>query len=264
METDVESFAKRTVREAGAIVLEYFRRDLDVENKREESGGYDPVTVADRAAEALMRQAIEAAYPSHGILGEEFGTKSGTRFTWVIDPIDGTRAFMMGMVHWGVLLGLLDEGRPVLGCMYQPYVDELFWGNGSVAELLKEGRAARRLRTSDCTSLGAARLATTSPVYFRSPDEARAFSQLSNNARLARYGGDCYIYAMLAMGFVDVATDASLNVYDIAPLVPIVEGAGGSISCADGTSAAGGGFVVASANEQLHREVLESVRTSAS
>lgn len=251
-------FAVAAAVEAGAQTLPYFRADTVVENKLDD-GRFDPVTEADRAAERVLRERIREQFPSHGICGEEFGLESGNGLTWVIDPIDGTRAFMSGMVHWGLLLGLFDGARSIIGVMYQPYTQEIWCGNGSRAEFRRNGEV-RSIRTRQCVEISDAVLATTSPVHFAGPERA-AFQKLESAAKLTRYGGDCYLYAMLAMGFVDLATDASLNSYDIQGLIPIIEGAGGVVTTYDGGNPSLGGTVLASGNPCLHEAALEMLNT---
>lgn len=248
------AFAAEAAKRAGAATLPYFRAGVEVENKRPD-GRFDPVTEADRAAEQVLRTAIESAYPAHGIFGEEFGHSPGNGLTWVIDPIDGTRAFLSGFVHWGVLIALFDGQRPVLGVMYQPFTDELFLGDGSMAEY-RRGSEVRKLRTRPTTRLADAVLATTAPQFFRSPPERDALRKLEGEVKLSRYGGDCYIYAMLAMGTVDIALDAGLNAYDIQALIPLIEGAGGVVTCADGGDASMGGLVIAAGSRDLHAQAL--------
>ena len=255
------AFAGATVRAAGKATLPFFRADVAVKNKRTD-GSFDPVTQADHAAETLIREAIERTYPNHGILGEEYGQAAGNGLTWVIDPIDGTRAFMSGFLHWGVLLGLFDGQRPVLGVMYQPFTDELFSGDRA-ASRYEQGAKVRDMRVSSTTQLSDAVMATTSPKYFAQFDALAGFRRLEEAAKLSRYGGDCYIYAMLAMGYVDIALDAGLNPYDIQALIPIIEGAGGVVSTADGGDASMGGLVVAAATPQLHEAALRELQGGA-
>jgi histidinol phosphatase-like enzyme (inositol monophosphatase family) len=239
---------------AGAATLPYFRAELAVDNKRPE-GRYDPVTEADREAEQVLRRGLEIEYPEHGILGEEFGHREGNGLTWVIDPIDGTRAFMTGMLHWGLLVALFDGEKPVLGVMHQPFTGEFFYGNNTEA-FYRRGGHEQRLRCRSCGSVEDAVLTTTSPKLFEGPGERAAFDRLEAAVKLSKYGGDCYIYAMLAMGFVDLATDAGLQAYDIQALMPIIRGAGGVVSTADGGNPSMGGFVVAAGSAQLHSLAL--------
>ena len=251
------AFAEQTAKEAGLEALPFFRSQMNVENKRSD-GGFDPVTAADHAVENKVREAIARIYPDHGICGEEFGYQEGNGLTWVIDPIDGTRAFMSGMLHWGLLLALFDGQEPVLGIMYQPYVDELFSGNGEQAWFSRGGER-RVMRTSECRSLEDSVLCTTGVDWFTA-DERVQFERLRVKPKLTQFGGDCYIHALVAMGSVDLATDATLNAYDIQALIPIVRGAGGVVTTYDGGSAAMGGTVLCSANEYLHVAALQEVR----
>jgi histidinol phosphatase-like enzyme (inositol monophosphatase family) len=252
-------FAAITVKAAGAVTLPFFRADVKVENKRAD-GKFDPVTEADKAAETVVRDALAQAYPSHGIMGEEFGHQTGNGLTWVIDPIDGTRAFMSGMLHWGVLLALFDGETPIVGAMYQPYTDELFVGDAERA-VFRRGDEQRPLHTSSCTDVSKAVLATTGVEWFDESERAQ-FDRLREQAQLCRIGGDCYLFGMLAMGYVHIGTDANLQSYDIQALVPIVRGAGGVITTYDGGNPSMGGTVVASANPSLHHEVLSLINNA--
>lgn len=247
-------FAKVLVRRAGAATLPYFRADAVVENKLTD-GRFDPVTEADKAAETVIREALGSTYPEHGVFGEEFGYQSGNGLTWVIDPIDGTRAFMSGMLHWGVLLALFDGETPVVGVMYQPYTDELFAGDNQHATF-ERGGAQRALVTSDREDVGQAVLATTGVDWFPAQERTQ-FDRLRDAVQLCRIGGDCYLFGVAAMGYVHLATDASLNPYDIQALIPIIRGAGGVITTYDGEDPSMGGTVLASANPVLHRRALE-------
>lgn len=249
-------FALDLAAQAGRLILPFFRTDLTVENKLSD-GRFDPVTEADRGAETVIRDGINKMFPEHGVLGEEFGFREGNGLTWVIDPIDGTRAFMAGMLHWGVLLALFDGQRPILGVMHQPFTDEFFAGDCRNAHY-HCGDVSRPLQVRACGSLEDAVLTTTSPRYFAA-QERDAFAQLEKRAKLTRYGGDCYIYAMLAMGQVDLATDSSLNPYDIQALIPIIQGAGGVVTAADGGDASMGGFVIAAGSAEVHRQALAVV-----
>jgi myo-inositol-1(or 4)-monophosphatase len=250
-------FALGLSAQAGRATLPFFRADLKVENKLSD-GRFDPVTEADRSAERVIRRGIEKTFPEHGVLGEEFGFSEGNGLTWVIDPIDGTRAFMAGMLHWGVLLALFDGQRPLLGVMHQPFTGEFFAGDCRNAHYHCRD-VSRPLESRTCDGLADAVLTTTSPRLF-AMQERDAFARLEEKAKLTRYGGDCYIYAMLAMGQVDLATDSNLNPWDIQALIPIIEGAGGVVTTADGGDASMGGFVIASGSAQLHDEVLAEVR----
>lgn len=246
-------FALDLADRAGHAILQFFRSNVVVDNKRN-TGNFDPVTAADKEAERIIRAALEHRYPEHGIFGEEFGHRPGNGLTWVIDPIDGTRAFMTGMLHWGVLLALFDGEQPVLGVMHQPFTGESFFGDNAAAYYRRAGRE-QRLRCRACTDLGDAVLATTNPKYFVG-EEQDALQRLESRVKLSRYGGDCYMYAMLAMGYIDLATDGTLQAYDIQALIPIIRGAGGVVTTIDGGDASMGGTVVAAGSRGLHERAL--------
>ena len=239
---------------ASQAILPYFRTSLEVDDKPGKAV-FDPVTAADRAAETALREKIAQAFPDDGLIGEEFGEdRPGAAHVWVIDPIDGTRAFLAGMPTWGTLVGRLSGGRATLGMMAQPYLGEVFLGDGERSEL-RFGGGQRVLRTNPAPSLGHATLMTTSPRLF-TPQESEGYERLAAAIRMERFGGDCYAYAMLAAGHVDLVVEAGLAIYDIAPLIAIIEGAGGVISTWDGGSAAAGGRVVAAADRRLHDAAL--------
>ena len=251
--TEYLGFARSAARAAGDAILPYFRSRMQVTNKL--SGqGFDPVTLADQAGERVIRAAIEDAYPDHGIFGEEFGLKSGNGLTWVIDPIDGTRAFMTGMLHWGVLLALFDGEQPIVGVMYQPYTDELFSGDNESAWYERAGES-QSLVTSACRRVDEACLSTTG-IDWLPPSKQGRFRQLSQATKLTKVGGDCYLFGMLAMGSLDLGVEAGLNAYDIQALMPIVRGAGGVVTDWEGGNPSLGGTVLASATQALHSEAM--------
>ena len=249
--------------DAGQIALRYFRTAIEPDDKGGVHG-FDPVTEADRGVEDLLRARLHDEFGDHEILGEERGS-SGTpgRYRWLIDPIDGTKAFVTGSPLWGILLGLLDDGKPVAGWMHQPYIGETFGGfgggfvGGDAAQAWVQRDGERTpLATRNRRSIADAQMYTTFPGMFSLDDERAAFERLSSTVQLARFGGDCYAYCLLAMGQIDLVVEASLQPYDIVALIPIVEAAGGIVTGRHGESAAGGGFVVASANEQIHEQAL--------
>lgn len=251
--TEYLGFARSAARAAGDAILPYFRSRMQVTNKL--SGqGFDPVTLADQAGERVIRAAIEDAYPDHGIFGEEFGLKSGNGLTWVIDPIDGTRAFMTGMLHWGVLLALFDGEQPIVGVMYQPYTDELFSGDNESAWYERAGES-QSLVTSACRRVDEACLSTTGIDWLPASKQGR-FRQLSQATKLTKMGGDCYLFGMLAMGSLDLGVEAGLNAYDIQALMPIVRGAGGVVTDWEGGNPSLGGTVLASATQALHSDAM--------
>jgi len=255
-------FAYRTAQAAGAAVLPHFRQALAVEDKRNFMG-YDPVTAADHAAEAAIREAIKVAYPTHGIHGEEHGREVGTSaLTWVIDPIDGTKSFILGQLHWGILIALHDGAAPVVGVAHQPYVGESFLGTAGGAAQWRRGSETRTLSTRACPDHAEAIVATTDPRQFVSTPEKAALQAVSAGARFTRYGGDCYCYTQLAMGLVDVVIENGLEAYDIQALIPIIQAAGGVVTNWSGGPCDQGGPVIACGDPALHRVLLDKLAGS--
>ncbi|MBP0579609.1 histidinol-phosphatase [Labrys sp. LIt4] len=251
---DFEAFVDELANVSGTTILPFFRSALATEDKSG-GGNFDPVTEADRGAEAVIRQKIRAMFPSHGVMGEEYGSERlDAEFVWVLDPIDGTKSFISGMVGWGTLIGLLRNGQPCYGMMHQPFTRERFSGDGGSAKYRGPG-GERTMRTRSCAGLADAVLYTTSPRLMAEPDRA-LFSTVEEKVKLSRYGGDCYAYAMLAMGLVDLVIEANLQPYDITALIPIVEGAGGVITTWDGGPAQAGGRVVAAGDARVHAAAL--------
>jgi histidinol phosphatase-like enzyme (inositol monophosphatase family) len=243
---------------ARPITLAPFRSGaLDISNKDE--AGFDPVTQADRAAETAMRAALAELRPRDGILGEEFGAKTGTSgLTWVLDPIDGTRAYLSGTPTWGVLIALSDASGPRLGIIDQPFTAERFAGGFGRATLTgPHGDAA--LSTRATASLSEAILFTTFPEV-GTPAERAGFDAVARSVRLTRYGMDCYAYGLLAAGQIDLVIEAGLQAYDIAAPIAVIEAAGGLVSNWQGGAAAGGGRVLAAANPQVHAAALDLLR----
>ncbi|MCA1654735.1 MAG: histidinol phosphate phosphatase [Sphingomonadales bacterium] len=211
---------------ARIAIDEAFARGLDPQDKGE--GAYDPVTEADRSVERALRFRIEALFPADGIVGEEFGAlRSDAGRVWSLDPIDGTRALVCGLASWTVLVGLVEDGRPVAGMIDTPRLGELVVGDGTQTLLLHEG-GPRELQTSGIATLAEARLSTTDPYLFDA-DAAPRFERLRKAARLTRYGLDGYAYARIAMGTIDLVAEAGLKPHDWQALVPVVRGAGGVI-----------------------------------
>lgn len=253
------SFLDTLADAASAAIMPHFRTLSHVENKIAE--GFDPVTVADRAGEAAMRALIEKHYPDHGILGEEFDNKTvDAESVWVLDPIDGTRSFIVGVPVWGILIGHKTNNKADIGMMCQPFTDERFFGDGQTAwhQRGRDNGTRRRIKTRACQSLAQATLFTTSPNLF-SIDEIKAYKGVEDQVRLARYGIDCYAYCMLACGHADLVIESGLNAYDIAALIPIIEGAGGSITTWQGDNAVFGGSIIASGDPALHDIALAAL-----
>jgi myo-inositol-1(or 4)-monophosphatase len=254
-------FALHAAMDAGAAILPHFRAPIEIEDKGGHRG-YDPVTQADRAAEAAIRAAIARRYPDHGIDGEEHGRQPGrSPFTWVIDPIDGTRSFILGHLHWATLIALNDGVRPVVGVTHQPFVGESFVAANGVS-VWRRGDERRSLRTRRCARVEDAIVATTDPRHFEAERQTRAYAAATDGARLVRYGGDCYCYTQLAMGLVDIVVETGLQAYDIQALIPLIENAGGAISDWAGARCDAGGDVLACGDPALHAELLRRIAAS--
>ncbi|MDZ4867877.1 MAG: histidinol-phosphatase [Alphaproteobacteria bacterium] len=257
--SELTQFAEELADLSGKTILPHFRERIAVHNKLGDAG-FDPVTEADRAAEDVIRARIKQRYPTHGVMGEEHGAERGSSpLTWVIDPIDGTRAFMCGMAQWGTLIALNDGQRPVIGILDQPYTRERWVACGGRSSFRDGSGRESELKTRPCPSLKAAVMSTTSPVGYFSDVEQKAFWALSGQARLTRFGGDCYAYGLLAMGFIDLIVESSLQPWDVQALIPIVENAGGLITTWTGGPAQNGGRVVACGDATLHAAVLEAL-----
>ena len=242
--------------EAASVITPYFRQQINVENKIAQTGDYDPVTVADREAETAIRKAITAAYPADAILGEEFEPKAGNSgYSWVIDPIDGTKAFVCGLPTWATLIAICYEGAPILGLMAQPIVGEVFLGGMGCSELIRS-REQTPLATRSGLPLATCNLFATSPDMF-SPQEKGAFDALSDSVQMTRFGVDSYAYCLLAAGQIDLVVESGLGFYDIAALIPLIEAAGGVVSDWEGGAVRDGGRVVAAANPQIHQSALQ-------
>lgn len=248
---------------AGQAILPHFRRLAAVEDKSDGSS-FDPVTAADKAAEQAMRAHLANTVPGDGIYAEEFDEKvSGTGRIWVLDPIDGTKAFILGLPVWGVLIALVGPDGPWIGVMAQPFVGERFYASPSGAFLNRQGETVP-LVTRKGVPLASALVATTSPHTF-TPSDALNFERLRRSCRLMRYGTDCYGYALLSMGLIDVVVEAGLRAFDIAPFVPLIEAAGGSVVDRSGNPVGPtlphsfGGDVVAVGDPALLPAVLDTL-----
>jgi myo-inositol-1(or 4)-monophosphatase len=267
---DFAVFVDRLAQVSGEVILPFFRSSIGAEDKSR-GGVFDPVTEADRGAEAAMRRLISQTFPAHGVIGEEYGQdRPDAEYVWVLDPIDGTKSFISGLPTWGTLIGLMHRGRPVYGMMSQPFTRERFSGDGKRAKLrtLAPSRgdappslwATRALRTRPCEKLSAATLMTTSPALIRNDSDRAAYLGIEAEARLVRYGGDCYAYCALAAGFVDLVIETNLKPHDVVALVSIVEGAGGVVTTWEGEEAAKGGRILAAGDPQLHEQALKRLR----
>jgi myo-inositol-1(or 4)-monophosphatase len=256
---DFAAFVGELATVSGDTIRPFFRSALGIENKSR-SGGFDPVTAADRAAEAAMRALIKKTFPEHGILGEEFGgERPNAEYVWILDPIDGTKSFICGLPAWGTLIALTRRGEPIYGMMHQPFTHEEFTGDGKAARY--RGPAGNRaLRTRPRAGLAEAVLLTTSPLLMREGDR-RAFRRVEETVQLSRYGGDCYAYCLLAAGHVDLVIETELKSYDVLPLIPIIEGAGGVITTWDNGRPHQGGKIVAAGDKRVHAKAMEILRS---
>ena len=251
---DFSNFVDQLATASGDTILPFFRTALAIENKK--AGGFDPVTAADRAAEQTMRALIRKQFPHHGILGEEFESeRTDAEYVWVLDPIDGTKSFISGMVAWGTLIGLMRFGEPVFGLMNQPFTRERFSGDGGAAHY-RGPVGTRDLRVRECPDIGSAILSTTSPLLMNTDDRAK-FAKLESKARLSRYGGDCYQYCMLAAGLIDLVIETEIKPHDIVAIIPIVAGAGGVVSTWDNGPAQSGGRIIVAGDRRVHQQALE-------
>ncbi len=240
-------------------ILPHFRADgLTADNKAE--GAFDPVTIADRNAEAAMRAVLADRRPQDAVLGEELGAKAGTSgLTWVLDPIDGTRGFISGTPTWGVLIAVGDDTGPIFGIIDQPYIGERFAGGIGYAQL--DGPMGRRtLATRPPRPLPEAVLFTTFPEV-GTPEERRAFQALSARVNLTRYGTDCYAYALIAAGQIDLVVEAGLQAYDVQAPIAVIEAAGGIVTNWQGGPVHRGGQVIAAANTAIHAEALKVLQS---
>jgi histidinol phosphatase-like enzyme (inositol monophosphatase family) len=245
--------AARLADASGAVIRRYFRAGVDADDKPDRS----PVTVADREAESAMRALLAAEAPGHGIVGEEHGRENeGAELTWVLDPIDGTKAFLAGKPIFATLIGLLHRGRPVLGVIDQPVISERWVGAAGRPTTLN----GAPVRVRACPGLDRARVSTTGPQYF--DDEGRrAFDRVAARAKLLSYGGDGYQYGLVACGSLDLVIEAGLKLHDFAALGPVIEGAGGVVTDWQGRAlgAGSGGDVLAAGDARAHAEAMRAL-----
>jgi len=243
---------------AAERTLAGFRTPLAVENKWET--GFDPVTEADKDAEIAIRAVLADRFPDHGIIGEEWDPKaSAGDYDWIVDPIDGTRAFISGVPVWGTLIGLLHRGRAVAGLMAQPFTGETYLGLPGTAVYRRHGET-RPLRTSGLTELSRAKVTATSPDIFELAGTTGNIARLQQATLQTRWGLDCYGYCLLAAGHIDIVAESMLKNVDIAPLIAIIENAGGVVTTWDGGPAEAGGNCVAAATPELHEAAMKVLR----
>lgn len=247
-------FAEQLANISGEIIRRYFRRHVEAQEKADMS----PVTAADMEAEKSMRAMILSTFPQHGVIGEEFGaTNEGAEYTWVLDPIDGTKSFMIGRPIFGTLIGLVRNGVPVLGVIDQPIIGERWLGIQGFATNFNYNPAHVR----PCNALKSAVFCTTSPHLFDKKDTP-AFERVQAGAKYTIYGGDCYSYGLLANGMVDIIIETGLKAHDFCALVPIVKGAGGQMTDWNGQELTihSDGKVLVTGDAKLHAEALKLLK----
>lgn len=243
---------------ARSATLAHFR-SADLEADSKESVRFDPVTVADRASELAMREILAARRPQDGILGEEMGASLGTSgLTWVLDPIDGTRSYLAGTPTWGVLISVADATGPIFGLIDQPYIGERFEG-GFGRATMQGPHWARALRTRPARPLAECIIMTTFPEVGNAV-EGEAFHRLAKQCRLTRYGTDCYAYALLAAGHIDLVVEAGLQAYDVQAPIAVITAAGGYATGWDGTPAHQGGRILAASSADVHAAAMTALR----
>jgi histidinol phosphatase-like enzyme (inositol monophosphatase family) len=252
------AFMMELAAKSGDLIRPYFGQPgLAVELKADQS----PVTLADRGAEALMRRLILKKFPTHGLIGEEFGDENPTaEFTWVLDPIDGTKSFAAACPLFGTLIALLHEGQPVLGVIHQPVLRQLVLGDGRTTVFNPDsaGRGGRPVRVRPCARIEDATLLTSDPLNPAKYRDGKAFDALAHRAKLVRTWGDCYGYLLVATGWADVMCDPVMNPWDIQALVPVIRGAGGVITDWQGKNPVEANSVVA-AGPDLHPQVIAAL-----
>ncbi|MDB5461109.1 MAG: hisN [Caulobacteraceae bacterium] len=260
---ELETFIQALNAAAAEVTLPLFRSGMGVDNKAGD-GAFDPVTAADRGAEAAVRKLIFERFPDHGVIGEEYGEdRPDAEFVWVLDPVDGTRAFVAGLPLWAHLIGLRFQGEPLLGVIGQPYLNEVFLGAPSGSRLIRpEGE--RPLRVRPCARLTEATVAATDPAAYFTGAEVGAWNQVRAGAQIVRLGGDSYIFALLALGTIDLVVESHLKVWDIDPIVPVIENAGGVVADWRGLRLGRhGGQVVAAGDRRCLDDALISLKRSA-
>lgn len=246
--SEFQKFAKYLSDISGEVIKKYFRTQISVDQKKDNS----PVTIADKKAEELMREAILKTYPDHGIIGEEFEAHKGkSEYTWVLDPIDGTKSFICGTVNFGTLIALLRNGEPILGVFNQPILNEFLLGDNDTAHLNKEIVSLR-----NCNRLSDAILLTTEHLNIEKYQDAKKFDSLIHKVKFYRGWGDCYGYYLLSTGFADIMIDPIMSFWDIAAVVPIVKGAGGIITDYHGNDPLKGNSIIA-ASPQIHSDIIK-------
>jgi len=246
-QSEYKQFIKHLVSVSGKIIRNYFRADINIDSKADDS----PVTIADRKAEEVMREEIMKNYPEHGIIGEEFGNyNESAEYKWTLDPIDGTKSFICGALSFGTLIALLKNGKPLLGAINQPILNELLIGDNNITEI---NGVKTKLR--GCNKLSKSVLLTTDHINIGKYQNQNSFEELIKKVNLYRNWGDCYGYYLVATGFADIMIDPIMSVWDSLPLIPIINGAGGIITDYQGNDPVKGSSIIA-ASVGIHNKVI--------
>lgn len=246
--TEFTPFLKLLAKESSMIIKQYFRSELKIESKAD----FSPVTIADKLAEEKMRELIRKEFPDHGIIGEEFGKEnSEAEYVWILDPIDGTKSFISGALSFGTLIALLKNGKPIIGVINHPILNEHLVGDNTSTFL--NGNSAK-IRA--CETISKSTLLTTDHLNIRQYQNKKGFENLISKVKLYRNWGDCYGYYLLATGFADIMIDPIMSVWDSMALIPIINGAGGMITDYQGNDPVTGNSIVAS-NKLIHEEVIK-------
>lgn len=248
---EFRQFSKWLADESGKIIKHYWRTDIKVENKPDLS----PVTIADKKAEEFMREMIMKKYPNHGILGEEFGEHNpNAGYKWVLDPIDGTKSFICGTITFGTLIALLKNGEPILGVINQPIINEFLIGDNHTAEL-----NGKTVHVRECSDISEAVLLTTDQLNIEKYQSIKKFDELAHKIKLYRQWGDCYGYYLVATGYADIMIDPVMSPWDLYALIPVIRGAGGTITDYQGNDPLIGNSIIATGGK-VHNEVIELLK----
>lgn len=246
---EYKKFGRRLADLSGEVICKYFRTNFKVDLKEDES----PVTIADKKAEEIMREEIMKNFPSHGIIGEEFGEYNpDSKYKWILDPIDGTKSFICGSVTFGTLIALMYNGIPVLGIINQPVLNEFLIGDNQTCELNN-----RNVKVRNCAGLAESVLLTTDHRSLGQYKDASSFNELIKQVKIYRNWGDCYGYYLVATGFADIMVDPKMSVWDLMALIPVIRGAGGIITDYEGNDPVKGESAIACSSSDLHKQVIE-------
>lgn len=247
---EIIPFIQSLAQASGEVIRKYFRSGVAVDTKSD----HTPVTVADRQSEQVMRQLIQQRFPAHGILGEEFeDVNPGADLQWILDPIDGTKTFVSGTYLFGTLIALLKDGKPIWGAINNPITDQFLVGDGNTAWL-----NGVPVKVRACPAIEQATLLTTNPLTVHKYRDGAAFDTLTQRAKLYRTWGDCHGYYLIATGYADIMIDAAMHIWDVAALIPVIKGAGGTITDYYGGDPMSGKGAIATAGP-LHAEVLAAL-----